>query len=173
MTAQGLINDRTLCVATRLADSVTFPEFVLNVKRKAIAATRACLAELDAQDDEVIARKVSVKARVALLSESQAERDQLETQLAFLASRSRQAALLDGVTANPPGRISFDRHAEIGSRLKAMPVLDLYDLTEAMLSVVIHPLPGPRKGRLPSSEIVRRIEIDGVRLGEDDDPYEE
>lgn len=38
MTAQGLINDRTLCVATRLADSVTFPEFVLNVKRKAIAA---------------------------------------------------------------------------------------------------------------------------------------
>lgn len=38
MTAQGLINGRTLCVATRLADSVTFPEFVLNVKRKAIAA---------------------------------------------------------------------------------------------------------------------------------------
>jgi len=38
MTAQGLINDRTLCVATRLADSVTSPEFVLNVKRAGIAA---------------------------------------------------------------------------------------------------------------------------------------
>jgi DNA invertase Pin-like site-specific DNA recombinase len=158
--------------ALRYKVAESTPEKAVSEVLEAIAATRARLAKLDAQDAEVMATKVSVKARLVLLSESQRERGQLETQLAFLASRSRQAALLDGVTANPRGRISFDRHAEIGSRLKALPVLDLYDLTEAMLSVVIHPLPGPRKGRLPSSEIVRRIEIDGVRLGEDADPYE-
>jgi DNA invertase Pin-like site-specific DNA recombinase len=130
-----------------------------------ITAVRARLAKLDAQDDKVLASNVSRKARVTLLIEIKIERDALEGTLALLGSQNRLARLLDGITANPPGRISFDRHAEIGTRLKELPVRDLYEVASAVLKVVIHPALVSRK-RTPAAEIVRRIEIDGVRLGE-------
>jgi DNA invertase Pin-like site-specific DNA recombinase len=136
-----------------------------------ITAVRARLAKLDAQDDEVLASNVSRKARVTLLIETKIERDALEGTLDMLGSQNRLARLLDGITANPPGRISFDRHAEIGTRLKELPVRDLYEVASAVLKVVIHPALVSRK-RTPAAQIVRRIEIDGARLGEDVDPYE-
>ena len=136
-----------------------------------ITAVRARLAEIDTTDSDIMSAQVSVKARLVLLSETKIERDALEGTLALLGSQNRLARLLDGITANPPGRISFDRHAEIGTRLKELPVRDLYEVASAVLKVVIHPALVSRK-RTPAAEIVRRIEIDGVRLGEAADPYE-
>jgi DNA invertase Pin-like site-specific DNA recombinase len=158
------ILDKAMADSLRFTVAQRSPEEGVQAVLEEIGETRARLAELDAQDEDIMASPVTVKARLALLSETKAERDGLEAQLAYLASRNRLASLLDGVAPQIPGRAVFDRHAEVGKRLEALPVHDLYDLADALLSVVVHPLPGPRKGRMASSEIVHRIEINGQRL---------
>lgn len=128
-----------------------------------ITATRAHLAELDATDAEIMSSNVSVKARLALLGETKVERDSLEGTLALLGSQNRLARLLDGITANVPGYAVIERHVEVGKRLKALPVRDLYEIASATLNVVIHPALVSRK-RTPADEIRTRIELGGQRL---------
>ena len=158
------ILDQEMFHALRHRIARSAPEEAIASVLGEIGKVRTRIAELDAQDADVMASNIPVRARLTLLSESKSERDGLEAQLAHLASKNRLATLLDGIAPQKPGLAVIDRHAEVGERLMALPVLDLYDLAEAMLAVVVHPLPGPRKGRLPSSEIVHRIEIEGQRL---------
>lgn len=162
-TISAKILEERMWHALRTKVAQRTPDAEVSAVLEDIATTRARLAELDGQDAEVMRSDITVKARLVLLAESKVERDQLEASLAYLTSKSRVAALLDGVAPPEPHKGVMARHAEIGSRLQAMSVHDLYDLTEASLSVVVHPLPGPRRGRMSSVDIARRIEIDGVR----------
>jgi len=167
------ILDEAMWHALRFRVAQAAPERAVAEVLEALAATRARLVELEEQVAEITAAKeIPVRARLDLLVEVKTERDAVVREADLLASRSRLVQLLDGVAPHVPGMASIERHAEIGRRLKALPVHDLYDVAETALTVVVHPLPGPRRGRMASSEIVRRIEINGVRLGEESDPYE-